>query len=72
MDELSTGVLGHLRDRILALNVGMIGGALTIAACATVRTPVASSVPTCSETLDAGDLFSSEELEGVFVLRDEA
>lgn len=47
-------------------------GVLALAACAATRAPVAAHAPACPGTLDAGNLFSSAGIEGVFVLRDEA
>lgn len=47
--------------------------ALALASCAAATPPVTSPAPTCPSThLDAGQLFSSERVEGTFVLRDEA
>ena len=45
---------------------------VTLAACSAARAPVTSRPPTCPTELDAGDVFSREGVEGVFVLRDEA
>jgi beta-lactamase class D len=47
-------------------------GVVALAACTAAREPVTSRPPACPAGPDAGDVFSREGVEGVFVLRDEA
>ena len=54
------------------MRVPVLLGLLALVSCTTARPPAAAHAPTCPTTLDAGDIFSREGLEGTFVLRDEA
>ncbi len=47
-------------------------GVLALISCTAAKAPVTPHEATCQTTLDAGDIFSSERIEGTFVLRDEA
>lgn len=57
---------------VMSLRLPALLGAVMLAACTVARAPVTSRPTTCPTRLDAGDVFSREGVEGVFVLRDEA
>ena len=56
----------------MGLSLRAFLGVLTLTACSATRPQVTQRPPTCPAGVDAGDLFSREGVEGVFVLRDEA
>jgi beta-lactamase class D len=57
---------------VMGLRLPALLGVVALAACSAARAPVTSRPPACPAELDAGDIFSREGVEGVFILRDEA
>jgi len=57
---------------VMSLRLPGLLSIVALAACTAARAPVTPRPPACPVELDAGDVFSREGVEGVFVLRDEA
>lgn len=56
---------------LMSLRLPALLGVVALAACTAARAPVTSRPAACLAGLNAGDVFSREGIEGVFVLRDE-
>lgn len=59
------------RAVLLGFTMVVTCSVLVLTACTPARAPLEPAAAACPSTLEAGDVFSREGVEGVFVLRDE-